>query len=177
MWRWGGCCCCCCCGCRCGGGGFQFWDILKCVETLACWCEDGLGCPDLTSCRPSPACCQGPITMMNGKQGVVEFRNPFDKPTDFSLQAYQGFWMSNTWGIVLWYDLILYVLILYMVVNCANDTTTFVECDAMLLYFVAATADVSHASEGEQLWPLSRWITPASWCQWELRGDSDEKKK
>ena len=25
--------------------------------------------------------------MMNGKQGVVEFRNPFDKPTDFSLQA------------------------------------------------------------------------------------------
>eukprot|EP00434_Breviolum_minutum_P007893 symbB.v1.2.006964.t2/scaffold348.1/size222345/3 len=30
---------------------------------------------------------QGPITMMNGKQGVVEFRNPFDKPTDFSLQV------------------------------------------------------------------------------------------
>ena len=38
-----------------------------------------------------PASCQGPITMMNGKQGVVEFRNPFDKPTDFSLQACQGF--------------------------------------------------------------------------------------
>eukprot|EP00439_Symbiodinium_sp_Y106_P048024 s951_g6.t1 len=30
---------------------------------------------------------QGPITIMNGKQGVVEFRNPFDKPTDFSLQV------------------------------------------------------------------------------------------
>lgn len=30
---------------------------------------------------------QGPITMMNGKQGTVEFRNPFDKPTDFSLQV------------------------------------------------------------------------------------------
>jgi len=30
---------------------------------------------------------QGPITIGNGKQGVVEFRNPFDKPTDFSLQV------------------------------------------------------------------------------------------
>ncbi|CAJ1398933.1 unnamed protein product [Effrenium voratum] len=30
---------------------------------------------------------QGPITIMNGKQGVVEFRNPFDKATDFSLQV------------------------------------------------------------------------------------------
>eukprot|EP00930_Biecheleria_cincta_P015308 TRINITY_DN12810_c0_g1_i1.p1 TRINITY_DN12810_c0_g1~~TRINITY_DN12810_c0_g1_i1.p1 ORF type:complete len:5041 (+),score=1000.88 TRINITY_DN12810_c0_g1_i1:126-15248(+) len=30
---------------------------------------------------------QGPITIDNGKQGVVEFRNPFDKPTDFSLQV------------------------------------------------------------------------------------------
>lgn len=30
---------------------------------------------------------QGPITIENGKQGIVEFRNPFDKPTDFSLQV------------------------------------------------------------------------------------------
>lgn len=38
-----------------------------------------------TDSRPVPR--QGPITMMNGKQGTVEFRNPFDKPTDFSLQV------------------------------------------------------------------------------------------
>eukprot|EP00931_Biecheleriopsis_adriatica_P045665 TRINITY_DN2614_c0_g1_i1.p1 TRINITY_DN2614_c0_g1~~TRINITY_DN2614_c0_g1_i1.p1 ORF type:complete len:5069 (-),score=1280.39 TRINITY_DN2614_c0_g1_i1:105-14627(-) len=30
---------------------------------------------------------QGPITIGNGKQGEVVFRNPFDKPTDFSLQV------------------------------------------------------------------------------------------
>lgn len=30
---------------------------------------------------------QGPITMISGKQGLVEFRNPFDKATDFSLQV------------------------------------------------------------------------------------------
>ena len=40
---------------------------------------------------------QGPITMISGKQGLVEFRNPFDKPTDFSLQALGGggwWWIS-----------------------------------------------------------------------------------
>jgi len=30
---------------------------------------------------------QGPILISNGKQGIVEFRNPFDKPTEFSLQV------------------------------------------------------------------------------------------
>jgi len=30
---------------------------------------------------------QGPITILNGKQGMVEFRNPFDKPTEFSMQV------------------------------------------------------------------------------------------
>jgi len=29
---------------------------------------------------------QGPINVPNGKQGVVEFRNPFDKPTEFKFQ-------------------------------------------------------------------------------------------
>ena len=41
--------------------------------------------PVLGAIQLSPP--QGPITMISGKQGVVEFRNPFDKPTDFSLQA------------------------------------------------------------------------------------------
>ena len=108
-----------------------FWDMLRHwhvdVRTIS-----------LPAAPYGPASCQGPITMMNGKQGVVEFRNPFDKPTDFSLQACQGFWIDcwillncSTWGIVLKYDLnwfiwyctgsYWYMYWFYIVVNCAND--------------------------------------------------------
>jgi hypothetical protein len=48
--------------------------------------------------NPAVSTWQGPITMISGKQGLVEFRNPFDKATDFSLQALGG---GGWWWITL----------------------------------------------------------------------------
>jgi len=39
---------------------------------------------------------KGPITIANGKQGVVEFRNPFDKTTEFSLQIDNAYFTVAT---------------------------------------------------------------------------------
>ena len=78
-------------------------------------------------------------------------------------------WLLNTVELpnlrdsaLIWFELIWYCtgICIDSILSRTVPTTTFVECDDAML----------------QLWLLFRWTTPASWCQWELRGDRDEEK-
>ena len=110
--------------------------------------------------RPAISTWQGPITMISGKQGLVEFRNPFDKPTDFSLQALGGggwWWiflvaLKQNWCQLLW----TYTDILY------NDIYVYT------LYIIHYTLSTTHYTSGGwfgtcEIFFHNIWDNPSHW--------------
>eukprot|EP00933_Yihiella_yeosuensis_P077861 TRINITY_DN8880_c0_g1_i1.p1 TRINITY_DN8880_c0_g1~~TRINITY_DN8880_c0_g1_i1.p1 ORF type:complete len:1522 (-),score=340.36 TRINITY_DN8880_c0_g1_i1:161-4051(-) len=69
------------------GVRFQPSVLRECSAMLVIRGQGGGEYKSLLTGYAQPPQPQGPIAIGNGKQGVVEFRNPFDKPTDFALQV------------------------------------------------------------------------------------------